>query len=290
MGMLSGTVAVVTGSGRGIGKAIAIGLANAGARVVVNDIGVQLDGDPGAGDPAAETVAEIRSAGGEAIAVNETVSTMTGGRRIVQSAIDAYGRLDTVVCNAAIMRPASLFDLTEKDWDLVLETNLKGNFSVMQPAAIHMRAQKSGTILVLTSSGGLEGSPNQPNYAASKEGILGLMRSAALALAPDVTCNAISPSALTRMIERARPGHNPGDPSAVAPVATFLASAAARNITGQVVGVSGDRVSIFPQPRVARTIYREGGWTPEGLANAWNATLGSDTLVRYERFVTNRSS
>lgn len=279
---LQGQVAIVTGAGRGIGRAIAIHLASLGARVVVNDIGA-AQGEPES--TADAVVREINLAGGEAVSVIETVATMAGGQRVIDAAQDHFGRLDALVCNAGILRPASLFDLTEAEWDAVIKTNLKGHFTVMQPAARIMKAQKSGSIVVLTSSGGLEGSPNQPNYAASKEGILGLMRSAALALAPAVTCNAVSPSALTRMIDRMRPGHNPGRPEDVAPVVAFLLSEAARHITGQVIGVAGERVSIFPQPQPARSVFRAGGWTAEQLAAVWGATLGTEKLVRYERFV-----
>jgi NAD(P)-dependent dehydrogenase (short-subunit alcohol dehydrogenase family) len=279
--LLGEKVAVVTGAGRGIGRAIAIHLATLGARVVVND----LPGEEGAASPADAVAEEIRAAGGDAVAVEESVSTMTGGKRLIEAANDYYGRFDALVCNAGILRPASLFDLTEVQWDDVIEANLKGHFTVMQPAARHMRAQRSGSIVVLTSSGGLEGSPNQPNYAASKEGILGLMRSAALALAPHVTCNAVSPSALTRMLEQMRPGHDPGRPEDIAPVVAFLLSDAARHLTGQVVGAAGDRVSLFPQPCPARSIFREGGWTAEQLAQVWDGTLGSERLLRYDRFV-----
>ncbi|MDB5713993.1 MAG: short-chain dehydrogenase/reductase [Sphingomonadales bacterium] len=282
---LQGSVAVVTGAGRGIGRAIALDLAAAGARIIVNDLGA-TPVTTGTKDEAAESVArEIRELGGDAFCVYETVATMQGGKRIIDAAMDHFGRLDTLVCNAGILRPASIFDLTEQDWDEVIETNLKGHFSMMQPAARIMRDQASGSIVTMTSSGGLEGSPKQPNYAASKEGIVGLMRSVALALAPYATCNAVSPSASTRMLALMRPGHDPGSAEDVAPLVTFLAGPDARHITGQVIGVAGNRVSIFPQPRPIRSMFTDGTWTADRIAERWEANLGGERLVRWERMV-----
>jgi NAD(P)-dependent dehydrogenase (short-subunit alcohol dehydrogenase family) len=277
--LLEGKVVVVTGAGAGIGRAVAVELAGHGAHVVVNGLSA---------DPIDDLIGQIRTAGGQATGAVESVATMEGGRRIIQVALDACGKLDGLVCNAGILRPNSLFDLTETEWDEVLETNLKGYFSVLQPAAKLMRDQGSGSIVMMTSSGGLEGSVKQPNYAASKEAILGLMRSAALALAPDITCNAVSPSALTRMQELIRPGHNPGSPEDIAPLVTFLLSDKARHLTGQVIGAAGERISLYPQPRPARSMFRQGGWDAEAIAAAWDANLGSDRLVRWERFVAGR--
>lgn len=283
--VLSGKVAVVTGGGNGIGRAIAIGMAAAGAKVVVNDYGVSVEGvAPNAG-PAEEVASLIRAEGGEAVPMFESVASSAGGRRIVEAALDTYGRIDALVCLAGIMRPANIFDITEDEWDEVIATNLKGHFTTVQPACIRMRAQKSGSVIMFTSSGGLEGSPLQPNYAASKEGIIGLMRSVALTVAPDITCNAISPSARTRMTERLNPSYFPGVPENIVPVVNWLASDAARHVTGQVIAAAGNRISQFPQPRPARSMYRDGGWTTEQIASTFDTAIGIDPLLRYDRFV-----
>ena len=284
---LAGQAAIVTGGGRGIGRAVALALAAAGSRVVVNDLGVSLEGEGSSTGPAEEVTGEIKAAGGEAVHCFESVATMDGGRKVVQACLGAFGRVDTLVCAAGILRPATIFDMTEEQWDSVLTTNLKGHFSVIQPAARLMRDQKSGTIVTFTSTGGLEGNPLQPNYSASKEGIVGLTRAVALSLAPYATCNAVSPSGATRLTDRMLPPERKGtapDPSTIAPLIVFLASGAARQVTGQVIGMSGERATLYPQPRPFRTAIRAGGWTPEALAGAWTAQLGTDQLVRYDRY------
>jgi NAD(P)-dependent dehydrogenase (short-subunit alcohol dehydrogenase family) len=282
---LDDQVAVVTGAGRGIGREVALLMAERGARVVVNDLGTDVGGDgPGPG-PADDVVAIIAERGGDAVASAASVASAQGGAEVIRTAVDTYGRLDILVCAAGIMRPTLIFDLPEADWDAVLATNLTGHFNVMQPAVRIMADQRAGTIITFTSSGGLQGSPHQPNYAASKEGILGLTRSVALTIAPYATCNSISPHAWTRMQERMNhPRQDMPGPEHVAPVAVFLASDAARHITGQVIGVDGERVSLFPQPRPVRSVVQAGGWTPESLAEQWDAALGTDQLVRYERY------
>lgn len=284
---LYGTVAVVTGAAGGIGRAVALALAAAGAKIVVNDVGVALDGREPSDRPANDVVQEITGSGGEAVACFESVATMEGGRRAVETAIEAYGRLDTLVCSAGILRPASIFDMIEADWDDVIGTNLKGHFTTIQPASRIMRDQGSGTILTFTSSGGLEGNPLQPNYSATKEGVIGLTRAVALSLAPYATCNAISPSGQSRMTDRMLPeGRTAPNPDLVAPLAVFLASAAARHITGQVIAIGGERVALYPQPRPVRSAFRPGGWTAAELAQMWPSTLHVDPLVRYERYVS----
>ncbi len=282
--LLSGKVAVVTGAGNGIGRAVAIGMAAAGASVIVNDYGVNLEGGEANAGPAQAVVDEIRAAGGTAEAVFETVATMEGGRRIVETAQDHFGRIDALVAIAGIMRPANIFDITEDEWDTVIATNLKGHFSTIQPAARQMYKQKSGSIVTFTSSGGLEGSPNQPNYAATKEGILGLMRSVALAVAPHATCNAVSPSAVTRMTKRLSPNYNPGGTERIVPLVNWLCSDKARHVTGQVLAVGGDRIAAYPQPRVTKAMFREGGWTEEQIAAAFDANIGVEPLLRHGRF------
>jgi NAD(P)-dependent dehydrogenase (short-subunit alcohol dehydrogenase family) len=283
--ILNDKVAIVTGAAGGIGRAIALGLAAAGAKVVVNDIGGALDGSSPSTGPAEAVVREIKALGGNAIACFESVDTMQGGKRIIETALDAFGRLDTLACAAGILRPANIFDMTEQEWDDVIRVHLKGHFAVMQPACHVMRKQQSGSIMTFTSNGGLEGNPLQPNYSAAKEGIIGLTRAVALTIAPYATCNAFWPSAWTRMTQRMLPpGRTSPPPEMTAPLAVFLASDAARHITGQVITISGEKVALYPQPRPVRTAFRSGGWTAEELARVWDATLGSDQLVRYERY------
>jgi len=203
MGLLDGKVAVVTGGGTGIGRAVSLGLAAAGARVVVNDYGVSVDGLDPSSEPANQVVAEIRKAGGLAVAAADSVATMAGGRAVVDLALKEYGDLHVLVCCAGILRERMIFNMSEEEWDAVIAVHLKGHFTVMQPATRHMRERKAGSIITFTSTAGLEGSPGQPNYSAAKEGIVGLTRSTALAMAKyGVTVNCISPTAETRMTER----------------------------------------------------------------------------------------
>ncbi|HEY7365780.1 MAG TPA: SDR family NAD(P)-dependent oxidoreductase, partial [Methylomirabilota bacterium] len=282
-----GRVAVVTGAGRGIGRAHALLLADRGARVVVNDLGGAADGSGGAASPAEDVVCEIQATGGQAVASSESVTTMAGGARIVETAVDHFGRVDIVVNNAGIVRDRMIFNMTEEEWDAVIAVHLKGHFTVMQPATAHMRQKKTGSIITFTSTAGLEGAPGQPNYSAAKEGIVGLTRSTALAMARyGVRCNAISPTADTRMTQRlpeARRGAATATPpEAIAPVVVYLASDRAAHITGQVVGVRGNEVTIFSHPAPVRTATSAEPWTGERLAEVWDRALGQDRLRRFD--------
>jgi NAD(P)-dependent dehydrogenase (short-subunit alcohol dehydrogenase family) len=287
MGLLDGKVAVVTGGGTGIGRAVSIGLAAAGARVVVNDYGVSVDGRDPSSAPANEVVDVIRKAGGQALASPESVATMAGGKAVVQMALKEFGDLHVLVCCAGILRERMIFNMSEEEWDAVIAVHLKGHFTVMQPATAHMREKKRGCIIGFTSTAGLEGSPGQPNYSAAKEGIVGLMRSTALAMAKyGVRCNAISPTADTRMTQRLpgerRAASTATPPEAIAPVVAYLASDRAAHITGQVVGVRGTEVSVYSHPAPIRTATRSTPWTPEELAEVWDRTLGQDRLRRLD--------
>ena len=287
MGLLDGKVAVVTGGGTGIGRAVSIELARAGAKVVVNDYGVSVDGRDPSSEPANEVVAAIRSAGGQAVASPESVATMAGGRAVVDLALRDFGDLHIVVCCAGILRERMIFNMSEDEWDAVIAVHLKGHFTVMQPATRHMREKKTGSIITFTSTAGLEGSPGQPNYSAAKEGIVGLTRSTALAMARyGVRCNAISPTADTRMTQRL-PGERRGmatatPPEAIGPVATFLASDRAAHITGQIVGVRGTEVTIYSHQAPLRTATSAEPWSPERLAEVWDRALGQDRLRRFD--------
>jgi NAD(P)-dependent dehydrogenase (short-subunit alcohol dehydrogenase family) len=287
MGLLDGKVAVVTGGGTGIGRAVSLDLARAGAKVVVNDYGVSVDGTDPSSAPANEVVAAIRSAGGQAVASPESVATMAGGRGVVELALKEFGDLHIVVCCAGILRERMIFNMSEEEWDAVIAVHLKGHFTVMQPATRHMREKKSGSIITFTSTAGLEGSPGQPNYSAAKEGIVGLTRSTALAMARyGVRCNAISPTADTRMTQRL-PGERRGlatatPPEAIGPVATFLASDRAAHITGQIVGVRGTEVTVYSHQAPLRTATSTEPWSPERLADVWDRALGQDRLRRFD--------
>jgi NAD(P)-dependent dehydrogenase (short-subunit alcohol dehydrogenase family) len=287
MGLLDGKVAVVTGGGTGIGRAVSLDLAAAGAKVVVNDYGVSVDGRDPSSEPANEVVGKIRAKGGQAVASPESVATMAGGRAVVDLALKEFGDLHIVVCCAGILRERMIFNMSEEEWDAVIAVHLKGHFTVMQPATRHMREKKAGSIITFTSTAGLEGSPGQPNYSAAKEGIVGLTRSTALAMARyGVRCNAISPTADTRMTQRL-PGERRGlatatPPEAIGPVATFLASDKAAHITGQIIGVRGTEVTVYSHQAPLRTATSVEAWTPERLADVWDRALGQDRLRRFD--------
>jgi NAD(P)-dependent dehydrogenase (short-subunit alcohol dehydrogenase family) len=287
MGLLDGKVAVVTGGGTGIGRAVSLGLASAGASVVVNDYGVGVDGRDPSSEPANQVVSEIRARGGKAVASPESVATMAGGRAVIELALKEFGDISVLVCCAGILRERMIFNMTEEEWDAVIAVHLKGHFTVMQPATAHMRQKKTGSIITFTSTAGLEGAPGQPNYSAAKEGIVGLTRSTALAMARyGVRCNAISPTADTRMTQRlpeARRGAATATPpEAIAPVVVYLASDRAAHITGQVVGVRGNEVTIFSHPAPVRTATSAEPWTGERLAEVWDRALGQDRLRRFD--------
>ncbi|MEX2376489.1 MAG: SDR family oxidoreductase [Dehalococcoidia bacterium] len=268
---LEGLVAVVTGAGRGIGRGIAEDLARNGARVVVNDAGVSLQGEDPSSGPAQEVVSAIKADGGEAVAVTESVATMEGGGRVVQAALDSFGRLDIVVTAAGILRDRMIFNMSEQEWDEVMAVHLKGTFSVVQPASKLFREQRGGRIITFSSESGLVGFTGQANYGAAKSGIAGFTKVVAKDLGKyGVTANAIAPRAETRMVESIpqatkeklaeqglmpAPGEHPWDPRDVAPFVSYLASDHAAPVNGQVFLVYGGNVSLMSQPRRIRTIY-----------------------------------
>ena len=287
MGLLDGKVAVVTGGGTGIGRAVSLDLARAGASVVVNDYGVGVDGRDPSSAPANEVVELIRKIGGKAVASPESVATMAGGKALIDLALREFGDLHVLVCCAGILRERMIFNMAEEEWDAVIAVHLKGHFATMRYATAHMREKKTGSIVTFTSSAGLEGSPGQPNYSAAKEGIVGLTRSTALAMAKyGVRCNAIAPTADTRMTQRLpesrRGAATATPPEAIAPVVTFLASDRAAHITGQVIAVRGPEVSVYSQPAPLRTVTGAQPWTAETLAEVWDRALGQDRLRRLD--------
>ena len=282
---LKGKVVAVTGAGRGIGRAIALACAAEGATVVVNDYGVSIDGNEPSSEVAQAVVDEIVGAGGTAIAVADDISTMAAGERIVQTAIDNFGRLDGVVCVAGILRERMLFNMSEDEWDAVIATHLKGTFTVFRAASAVMRKQEGGGSLVAFTSGvGMWGSVSQANYAAAKGGIVALMRSAAVGLQKyGVTANAIAPVANTRMAANVPGGTaETGEPEDVAPMVVYLLSDAARDITGQTYTVVGGRVGLWSQPREIREMQKDGRWTVEEIAERLPAEVGIDRMPMFE--------
>jgi hypothetical protein len=259
-------------------------MAAAGARVVVNDFGGREDGTGAATSPADDVVREIKQAGGEAAASYDSVASMAGGERIVQTARDVFGRLDIVVNNAGILRDRMIFNMTEEEWDAVIAVHLKGTFAVTRAAAPRFKEQRWGRFINMTSTSGLVGNIGQANYAAAKLGILGLTRVTALDMARyNVTANCISPFAWTRLIGTI-PTDTPAQkervaklermsPRDIAPLAVYLASDEAAGVSGQVFGVRGKEIFVFSQPRPVRSIHHAEGWTPERVAAVFPGTL-----------------
>jgi NAD(P)-dependent dehydrogenase (short-subunit alcohol dehydrogenase family) len=267
-GFLDGKAVVITGSGVGIGRACALACAAEGAKVVVADIGVGLAGEDPTSAVAEAVVKEIEAAGGEAVAVAEDVSTMAGGERIVNTAVERWGRIDGVVAVAGILRERMLFNMSEDEWDAVIATHLKGHFTVFRYAAAVMRKQESGSLIGFTS-GAYVGSVAQANYSAAKGGIVSLVRSAAVGLHRyGVRANAIAPIARTRMSANVPSGLSEnGDPEDVAPMVVYLLSDAAKDVTGQVYTVvGGSRIAVWNQPVEVREMKAEGRWTPQEIA------------------------
>ncbi|MGH7279214.1 MAG: SDR family NAD(P)-dependent oxidoreductase [Candidatus Rokuibacteriota bacterium] len=281
---LEDKVAVVTGAARGIGREIALLLAGEGARVVVNDYGGSETGGGESSKPADEVVRDITSAGGQAVASYESVASMAGGQRIVETALDAFGRVDIVVNNAGILRDRMIFNMTEEEWDGVIDTHLKGSFAVTRAAAPPMREQKWGRFINMTSTSGLVGNVGQANYAAAKLGIVGLTRVTALDMARyNVTANCISPFAWTRMIgtipqetdaQRARVEKiKRMSPAHIAPLAAYLATDDAKDISGQIFGVRGKEIMLFGAMRPVMRMHHGDGWTVDRLAELVPGTL-----------------
>ncbi|MFE4262468.1 SDR family oxidoreductase [Streptomyces sp. NPDC056883] len=281
---LAGKVVAVTGAGRGIGRAVALAAAAEGARVVVNDYGVGMEGNEPTSEIAEAVVKEIIAAGGEAVAVADDISTMAGGQRIVDTALAQYGRIDGVVCVAGILRERMLFNMSEEEWDPVVATHLKGTFTVFRAASAVMRRQGTGTLIGFTS-GNHQGSVAQANYSAAKGGIISLVRSAALGLAKyGVTANAVAPVARTRMSANVPMELKEiGEPEDVAALVTYLLSDRAvavggEKITGQVYTIAGPKIAVWAQPRELRAGYAEGSWTPEKIADFLPGTVGTDPM------------
>lgn len=274
---LKDKVVVVTGAGRGIGREVALLSAAEGAKVVVNDLGGSAEGDGGDTSPANEVVAEIVARGGEAVANTDSVAEPEGGAAIVKTAIDTFGRIDSVINNAGILRDRMFHKMSVVDFETVLKVHLLGSFYVARAAASHFREQGSGTMVHFTSTSGLIGNFGQANYAAAKMGILGLSKSIALDMERfGVRSNCIAPFAWSRLIgtipteteaEKVRVERMMAmGPEKIAPLVCYLASDLSAGVTGQIFAVRKNEIFLMSQPRPVRGMARTEGWTVASIA------------------------
>ena len=290
---LNGKVAIVTGAGRGIGRGIALLLAEEGASVVVNHLGCEVDGSSSSNEPADNVTREIRSRGGEAAANYDNVALMDGAESLVQNAVDSFGKVDILVNSVAILRDRMIFQMNEAEWDRVVVNNLKGTFAPTKFACILFRQQRGGRIVNLTSDAGL-GAVGCSNYSAACEGIVGFTRTVARDMGRyGVTCNGISPLAQTRLfsglVEEYREAEagltaedvagigpsppiskwegagSPDDPENVAPLAVLLTTDTLLHVNGQIFGVRGGSIYLYSDPQIERSIYRHGNYTMDEM-------------------------
>ena len=299
---LEGKVAVVTGAGRGIGRGVALLLAEEGASVVVNDLGCDVDGSGASKAPADSVVEEIKSRGGNAVANYDNVAEMEGGENVVKTAVDSYGRLDVLVNSAGITRDRMIFQMTPEDFDLIIRNNGKATFATCKYAAIVFRQQRSGRIVNMTSDAGL-GEIGRSNFAAASEGIVGVTRTVARDLGRyGVTCNGISPMVETRQFpgtvdeyrvapgaprdERAGIGQSPpladwqgpgyrDDPDNVAPLAVYLSTYAAPHINGYIFGVRGGSIYLYSNPAIERSVHKFGNFNMDEMDVLMPKMIGS---------------
>jgi len=282
--MLEGKIALVTGAGAGIGKAIAVHLASLGANVVVNDLSVSIDGKEQSGNAADQVVKEIQASGGRAIANIDSVSEYAGAERMVQQAIDTFGGLDMVVNNAGIIRDKMFHRLTPEDFDAVVKVHLYGTFNVSRAAVDHFRQNGGGSLVHMTSNSAVIGNRGQANYCAAKLGIVGLSKAIALDMRQNnVRSNCIAPLAWSRMsgtipakndlqakfVEKIRRMK----PETIAPLVAFLGSDAAQDVSGQIFAIRLNEIFLMSQSRPVRSVHCSEGWTADTVANHGIAAL-----------------
>ncbi|HWE19233.1 MAG TPA: SDR family oxidoreductase [Hyphomicrobiaceae bacterium] len=279
-GCLEGKVVVVTGAGRGIGREIALLAAASGGKVVVNDLGGSADGEGADGGVAQQVVNEITKAGGVGVANNDSVADPQGAERIVKTAIDHFGHVDCVVNNAGILRDRIWHRMSAVDWDAVIKVHLYGAFYMSKAATPYFKDQGSGSFIHFTSTSGLIGNLGQANYSAAKMGIVGLSKSIALDMARfHVRSNCVSPFAWSRLIgtiptdtpeQKARVERIQSTMTAakIAPICVFLASDLSTEVTGQIFAVRKDEIFLMSQPRPLRVAHKDGGWTPQAIAES----------------------
>lgn len=277
MGLMDGKVVLVTGSARGVGKAVAVEMARAGAAVVVNDLGVSLTGDSATDtQPALDVVREIQAFGGRAVANFGSVASWDDAHAMVEAALDNFGQIDAVVNNAGNLRDVLFHKMTEEDFDAVIGVHLKGSFNVSRAAAPHFKEQASGAYVHMASTSGLIGNLGQVNYAAAKLGIVAMSKTIAIDMQRfNVRSNAVAPFAWTRMVSSI-PTNTPEQqkrvaglkklvPEKVAALCVALCSEGANGVTGQVFGSRNNEIYLFSQPRPLRTAHTSDGWTPETI-------------------------
>lgn len=274
MKLLEDKVIVVTGAGAGVGRGIAIEAARQGAKVIVNDLGVSMDGSGASAGPAQKVVAEIEELGGTASANTDSVAEWDGAQRIIQQAIDLYGRIDGVVNNAGNLRDVLFHKMTEEEFDAVIKVHLKGTWNVSRAAAPHFKEQQSGAFVHMTSTSGLIGNLAQANYMSAKMGIVGLSKSISLDLERfNVRSNCIAPFAFTRMVSSI-PADTPEgkarmevnmrlEADKIAPFTLALLTDGASHVSGQIFAVRNNEIFLFSQPRPIRTAHNSEGWTVE---------------------------
>jgi NAD(P)-dependent dehydrogenase (short-subunit alcohol dehydrogenase family) len=299
MGVIDGRVAIITGGARGIGASISRLFAAEGASLVINDLGGSPDGSGSDDGPAKQIADEISAAGGKAVSDGGDIADVATGERLVQTAVEQYGKLDIVVNVAGILRDRMIFNLAEADWDEVIRVHLKGHYSTVRPASAYFREQRNPEghyrIINFTSVSGLDGSPGQPNYAAAKMGIVGLTYSLAQGLARyGVTANAIAPGAATRLTatvpadKRVERENRPEaedrrmSPDNIAPVALYMASTQSDWLTGRVVSSSGYEVGLYENPQIIRQVSAPEPWEYDRLAAALESSFrpAADGLPR----------
>jgi len=300
--MLEGKVAIVTGAGQGIGRCVAMQLAEKGAKVIVNDIGVSIEGEGNDVAPAQSVVDEIKAAGGDAAVNGDSVSEFEGATNMVKQALDTFGGLHIIVNNAGILRDRMLHKMSPDDFRSVIEVHLMGHFNVTRAAINHMREQQWGRVINFTSTSGIIGNLGQTNYGSAKLGIFAFTRNLALETSryENITVNAISPFAYTRMTasipvkdeaSRARVERTKKMKAEdIAPVVTWLSSEEGKSVSGQIFGVRAGEIIIFGQPRPLRSIHHHGGWTPEqvgeiampGLAPFFDEPKASAAVFPYD--------